>query len=86
MKNITLLVYISVIGKTFEKFIEGRIVYITLLVYLSVIGKTFEKFIEGRLVYQLQNYVIFLISIMVSGLSDQLQNLRKFYLISFLVL
>ena len=40
---------------------------------LSVVSKVFEKFVNNRIVAQLEKCGLFLISIMVLGLLDQLQ-------------
>ena len=40
---------------------------------LSVVSKVFEKFVNKRIVHHLEKRGLFLISIMVLGLRDQLQ-------------
>ena len=52
---------------------------------LSVVSEVFEKLVSKRLVDHLLKCGLFLISSMVTGLLNQLQIFRKFYMIKLLV-
>ena len=51
---------------------------------LSVVSKAFEKLVNNRIVDDLEKWDLFLISSMVLGLLDQLQNFSQLYLIQLL--